>query len=533
MACSLLVACGDDDEDGSDANRDSGVDSGTRPDSGGPNLDAGLDSTVANPGDGSVSPDSSATFAPKVIAASISAGDDAFYGVAHDATGNVYATGKTNVSGSDYAVVVAKYSAAGALDTTFGTNGYAIKNVIEAYPEASQTNSHEQGRAVVVQASGKIVVAAQASHASVPADAGVIVNDTDVYLVRFNANGTPDTGFGINGAVQVDLGTAVVQNVTSDAGVTPTLRAPDRVWSLSQTTDGKLVIHGETRDGALIADGGLRFDSDFVLARFSADGVLDTSFSGDGVVLTDVQLSNASARSATVLANGSIVGVGYSSNTVLATMSKQNPILYKVAADGTPDPSFAATLNSDPVEQPGVWHNFARNDQANCEAYGAAPQGDKFVTLGYGPTPNTTGTGTDWVWFRFNADGTQDKTWGNNGETFQDPGGFGDNGRALITLPDNRVLGVGGGRAKVEPKPETPNTLPTEALIGVVNANGAPDTTFGPGGLQLLDLGGGRSDMLWSVDVSADKKSVAAVGEGYNAAQTDDRDGVVVIFPVP
>jgi uncharacterized delta-60 repeat protein len=528
LLCSLLVACGDDDDDGSDGRGDSGVDSG-RPDGAVTNLDAGVDSSI----DSSVLGPDAAAFLPKVITAQISSGRDGYYGVTYDANGNIYAAGRTEVGTGDSALVIAKYNANGDLQTGFGANGYAIKNV------SLSTAGQEQGRAAVIQPSGKIVLAGYAEHEVLGADAGPIANDTDIVLVRFNADGTLDTGFGTAGVVTLNFGSGTpFTNTTTnpaDGGVTSTtnLRGGDQVWSLSQTAEGKLVLHGQTRSGEPTADGGVRVDSDFVLARLSAEGVLDTSFSGDGIVTTDFAQTNVSARSATVLANGSIVAAGYSSNTTLAATSKQNPILYKVTSDGTPDDTFAKDLTSDPTLTPGVWHGFARNDQGNGEAYGAALQGDKFVTLGYGPTPNPNGKQTDWVWFRFNADGTQDKSWGNNGETFQDPGTYGDNGHALLTLPDNRVVGVGAGRPKFATEPANLQTSPTDGLIGIVTATGQPDTTFGPGGTQLLDFGGGINDNLWSIGLSPDKKSLAAVGEGNNATATDDRDGIVVIFPAP
>src|SRR3712207_7062751 len=51
---------------------------------------------------------------------------------------------------------------------------YASKNV------SLSTAGQEQGRAAVVQASGKIVVAGYAEHEVLAADAGVLANDTDI-----------------------------------------------------------------------------------------------------------------------------------------------------------------------------------------------------------------------------------------------------------------------------------------------------------------------------------------------------------------
>jgi uncharacterized delta-60 repeat protein len=523
LACSMMIGCGDDDEDPQPSPLDGGNDGAVV------NLDGGIDATAP-------APDASKPLNARVLRAEIStAGDDALYGVTFDGAGNIFAVGKTSPAlgaASDSSFAVAKYTAAGTLDPTFGQGGYVTINVTEGGV------GQEQARAVLVQAStGKIVVLGQAETKTYPADAGVgvLANDTDVILVRLNPNGSVDTSFGGNntGIARFDLGTGYVRPASTlpDGGTqSASMQAADAPYSLSETTGGRLVVH--TATAGLEVDGGSRQDTDFALLRTSADGVLDTDFGGTGVVRTDFDRTNASVRSATVLSNGSIVGSGYSTNTVLNGTSSQNPVIYKVNADGTPDTSFAT---GDTVKAPGVWHDFARVDQNRAEAYGAAPQGDKFVTLGYGPSPDDSTFGSDWVWLRFNADGSQDKSFGVDGVTFQDVGKFADNGRALLTLPDNRVLGVGTGRPTPATLPEKDkeNTVPTDGVISVLSPNGAPDTAFGPGGLQRVDFFGGVSDSLYSVVLSSDKSQVAAVGEGANASSMDDKDGIVVLFSAP
>lgn len=532
LACSLVVGCGDDSGDEGATSPD-----GSAPDSAAPTLDAGLDASLdaaldagASTPDAAQGPDASVAFVPKVIAAPISAtGNDRFYGVTHDSAGNIYAVGQTSTSTesrADYAFVVAKFSAEGVLDSSFGSGGYAIKNVIEG------GSNVENARGIVVQPSGKIVIAGNAEHALADADAGPLANDTDLYLVRFEATGQLDTTFGTSGVIQYDLGTAVAtSSMLEDGGVSTRLSGADSMWSLMQTPEGKLVIHTNTIGLGDAADGGARSDSDYALLRLTAEGQLDTSFGGTGIVRTDFDQTNAGARAPTLLANGSIVGVGYTASSVLvpAPATATQPVLYKVNADGTPDSTFAT---QDPVVTPGVFYDFCRSDQKTAEAYGAALSGSQLVTLGYGPTP-FAGTGNDWVWLRFNADGTQDKTFGTNGTTFMDPGGYGDNGRAVVALPDGKVLGVGGGRPAPAVAPASGTNPPSDGMIGVLDQRGMPDSTFGANGFQLLDFGAGSTDFLWGVDIAPDKKSVAVVGLGNKATDADDEDGILVIFPVP
>src|SRR5262249_44813871 len=148
----------------------------------------------------------------------------------------------------------------------------------------------------------------------------------------------------------------------------------------------------------------------------------------------DINGAGATARAVTVLADGSVIGTGYLTSMVLmyngAPINTQQPVLYKVKADGTFDANFATT---DQIQQDGVWHDLATAPTLRAEAYGAALQGDKLVTMGYGPTPGT-GMSSDWVSFRFSLNGDRDLTYGTNGSTYLDPGGYGDNGRYVLVL---------------------------------------------------------------------------------------------------
>jgi hypothetical protein len=203
-------------------------------------------------------------------------------------------------------------------------------------------------------------------------------------------------------------------------------------------------------------------------------------------------------------------------------------VLFKVTNSGAFDPTFAT---ADQYAAPGVFYDFVTPAMTNAEAYGAAPQGDKFVSVGYGPT-NGSGTGTDFIFARFNQDGSQDKSFGTGGTTYLDPGGYGDNGRAITVLPDNRVLGAGGGRAKPAVTPDAGVNPPTDGMLGILQPNGQPDTSFGTNGMKLYDLGG-TSDFFWGLSVAPDKKSVAVVGIKSAASATGDDDAALLILKLP
>ncbi len=471
--------------------------------------------------DGSSSAGGSSTIVPIGEAGVISlssAGHDRLFGVTFAPDGNLLATGQISTdldAAADFSLLVAKFLPDGQLDRRFGNDGVVTKNV------SVGGTSRELARGIVVQSTGNIVIAGAAEHD--PDAEGVLANDTDIVLVRFTPDGTLDDTFGENGVVRLDLNTGV-------AGVNnnnqPTLLGGDNQWTLALAADDALVVHGTQRGDGFLPDGVTsRTDSDWALLRLTADGVPDTTFSGDGKVMLDIANANASARSATVLTDGSIVGTGYTTSTALG-ISTQQPVLYKVDANGEFDPFFA-TL--DAVATPGVWHDFATdelNPALRAEAYGAALQGDKFITMGYGPTPTVGGTGSDWVSFRFTAAGEMDPTYGTAGRAYIDAGGYGDNGRFVMTLPDNRILGVGVGRRSAAEQPER------DAMVAILTENGQPDTGFAPGGFQLFDAGG-DTDHFWSAAISpTDPDHVAIVGIAGGRTSSNDDDGLLMLLPL-
>src|SRR5438874_8527210 len=83
-------------------------------------------------------------------------------------------------------------------------------------------------------------------------------------VARFNADGTPDTSFGSGDGISdtLDIGTGIVSTsiLISDGAI---------------QSDGKIVLAAGTLTG-------------FAVARYNADGTIDTSFGGDGSPANDV-----------------------------------------------------------------------------------------------------------------------------------------------------------------------------------------------------------------------------------------------------
>jgi uncharacterized delta-60 repeat protein len=129
----------------------------------------------------------------------------------------------------------------------------------------------------------------------------------DWEIRRYNTNGTPDASFSGDGVVTLDLG-----GLDNARGV-----------ALCGT---KLVVVGSA--SAL---------SQFVVARFTGSGVLDTSFDGDGVATTGFGLGSAAvANSVAVQPDGKIVVGGSRTTSVDGT----DFALARYLTDGSLDTTF-------------------------------------------------------------------------------------------------------------------------------------------------------------------------------------------------
>lgn len=139
--------------------------------------------------------------------------------------------------------VLARYNYNGTLDTTFGINGIVVKP-LGIY--SSQCTS------MTLQNDGKIVTAGL-SLDSVNYNSNLY---TDFALVRFNANGTVDSSFGMNGIVKTNEGF-----MNSEA------------HAVIMQSDGKIIIGGTSQTTS-----GMGTMNFLALLRYNTDGTLDNTF---------------------------------------------------------------------------------------------------------------------------------------------------------------------------------------------------------------------------------------------------------------
>jgi uncharacterized delta-60 repeat protein len=326
--------------------------------------------------------------------------------------------------------------------------------------------------------------------------------DTDIAVVRLNADGTLDTTFGTSGIARIDFG--------GQAG-----NVRDSLWAVSRDATNRIVLFGAKKgDGA-------RVDADRVVARLTANGVLDTSFATMGMHVLNVANLSDAARNGLVQADGKIMMAGYTAQpSGVGTQTTNKIVLLRLLDNGMPDATFgfqgianvAAFVPAEPT----------RTEWGFAEAYGITQQGAKYVTTGYG-RPTSTGT-LDMVSVRFTETGAIDPTWGTNGVVTLDVVGQDDRGRNAAALPGDRILIVGSGK---------PTATDINAMAVILGPNGALDTTFDTDGSKLYDFG--RPDeAFYGLSVAPSGKWAAAAGyrAGAVGGVMEDDDATLLLLPI-
>ncbi|MBA4123809.1 MAG: VCBS repeat-containing protein [Acidobacteria bacterium] len=190
-------------------------------------------------------------------------------------------------------VAVVRYNPNGTLDTTFGTGGIS---------KTSVGNSNFYASEILVQTDGKLLVAGDAHFGS----------NQDIFVLRYNPNGTLDNSFGANGIVQTDI-----DNQTNYAG------------GMALQPDGKIIVNSSNFTSANLTS--LLSSS---IVRYNANGTLDNTFGANGIVrITEApsQYSEGIAFALAIQQNGKILTAGRRNGTF--AISRYN-------SDGTIDTSF-------------------------------------------------------------------------------------------------------------------------------------------------------------------------------------------------
>ncbi|MBT5992502.1 MAG: T9SS type A sorting domain-containing protein [Bacteroidetes bacterium] len=283
---------------------------------------------------------------------------------------------------------------AGTLDPDFGINGKLLIGIV---------GQQDVANSVVIQADGKIVVAGYASSS---------VSGKDFFCIRLKTDGTYDSTFGLNGIVKTDL----------------QLGSDDVAYSLSLQTDGKLILAGYSDNGS---------SKDAALVRYHTNGIIDSSFGSNGVVLTDFEASQQDEIHVAKIHHltGKIIVGG----TTIINSTNSKPVVARYLSNGSLDTTFNANgIRLLWITSLDYQYYFSVEDLA------VQPNG-KISAVGWRDFPSMQWSSDYWA-CRINADGSMDNTFSLDGVNVYN-GNFNGNDRAYAMLlkSNNKMLIAGGG----------------------------------------------------------------------------------------
>jgi uncharacterized delta-60 repeat protein len=178
--------------------------------------------------------------------------------------GKILVAGQADV-GSQVRVALARYTAAGVLDGTFGGGDGKVTTPADDFAD---------GRAIAVQPNGKVVVVGLSG----------VEGDVDMLVLRYRPGGTLDPTFSGDGKLLVEF---------ANSSAASSVRLPD----------GKIVVVG----GGTFLSGS---NANWAFARVMPNGTLDDGFSADGRQTVNFGPANDFLASVVVQASGKIVGGG-------------------------------------------------------------------------------------------------------------------------------------------------------------------------------------------------------------------------------
>ena len=213
-------------------------------------------------------------------------------GAFEQSNGDIVAVAQVNfVNNVGTGIGLVRYTSAGELDTTFGTNGITVTTfagiAVDPFGFAVQKNGDFLIGGVATTKSGR----------------------NEFGLARYTSNGVLDTTFGTNGLVTTKVGTR-----------------SDAPSALLLQPNGQIVMGGFEVAGANIP--GM-----MSLVRYNANGALDTTFGKGGISLARVTFLGPETLA--LLSNGDYLAVGQNANGntgIVAEFSSKGVLLSNVTS---------------------------------------------------------------------------------------------------------------------------------------------------------------------------------------------------------
>ncbi|MBC7910881.1 MAG: hypothetical protein H7Y30_10305, partial [Pyrinomonadaceae bacterium] len=344
----------------------------------------------------------------------------------------------------------------GSLDTTFGNFGPPDNygppgSVFTRFGDTSTSNLGGQAVGLALQLDGKIIVAGYRYF-------GALSNN--LALARYNPDGTLDSSFGVGGKVVAPL----------------TPNEVEYIHAVAVQRDGKIVITGVSLLHNFVPPSpSTKYTQ--IIARYLANGTLDSSFGTGGVVRTI--RASTSGQSIAIQPDGKILIGGIYWNTDVPfyahSMSRFN-------TDGSLDTTWNGTGFSDiyfTAPQDGIVSDFGIRSLA-------IQQDGRIVALG----------GDKNTLLRFNTNGSLDTTFGSGGS--RQALNSGDKPYDMVLSPGGRITVVGM------------TSPPQLYAVARYNPNGSRDLSFSSDGYLGIDVSPTAIDVARAVAVDSRGRIVIA-----------------------
>lgn len=289
----------------------------------------------------------------------------------------------------------------------------------------------------------------------------------DILLMRFNNDGSIDRTFKSGNIISVE----------------------EFTWESSYASieqkDGKILIAGRFYNG---------LNWDFMLARFYADGRLDSSFAQNGFAIIDIS-SDDRAFSIDLQNDDKIIIAGF------VNINNWDFAVLRFNSNGLLDNTFGNN---------GIVINDFDGDID--VAFSIKTQSDsKIIACGW------TFSNASWnfAMIRYNSDGSLDQNFGNKGIVITDVDNVYNTSHSIAIQEDGKYV-VTGYRYFRE-------RLDTDILLVRYNSDGSIDQSFGVNGFVTKDINR-NEDFAWDVIIQSDERILVT---GYT--KSDSSKNVVTL----
>ena len=389
-----------------------------------------------------------------IVTTPIGAAGSVIHGMAIQNDGKIVVAGTSN-DGINSEFAIARYNTNGSLDNTFGIDGKITTSF----------GSQAEAFCMAIQSDGKIVAA------------GYMYNDStwEFAVARYNVDGSLDSTFDGDGKLTTAISTV-----------------DDEINAIAIQSDGKIIVAGYSN-----ASGDINaYEPDLAVVRYNTDGSLDSTFNGNGILITSLGFYDV-AYSVAIQTNGKIVLAGTHANG-----SNYEFLVVRYNIDGSLDNTFNGDgIITTPISSSyDVIHSIAIQNDGKIVASGVSGNGSTY----------------DFSLARYNTDGSLDSTFNDDGKLITAIG-------TSLDVPTSIVIGS-DGKIVVAAGVTDYNNNRDIALVSY-NSNGSSDNSFGLNGKIITAIDG--NDITYAIKLTDSRIYVSGTNNQFLVAAYQ------TAFPLP